>query len=308
MSPPSPLAHAVRCSATACMPSWLEGGGGLGPTSLGCEAAPLRLRAAALAALCAALLTACPPSPGYAPPPGVPRRVVLARPRGAGGAQHAPWHSSAAPPNVLTLLVELVQVLKALLVGAGTDCTKCFDLIPQAISMALMEGQGIDEGIMRAFRGMYVELKRMFKIKGCRGAWWAATNGVLQGCPLSVIVINAITTTWKLIIDDVERLVVVTTEEMPPAPKEEELPSCYWSSYGAWTRYGSRDVYSLAAAGSKARSWMGNTNPRWTRTIGEPRNPREGQTTAGRGTYASGEGMGTRRAASNAHPSKHGAL
>ena len=46
-----------------------------------------------------------------------------------------------------------------------------------------------------------------------------------------VIGINALTTTWKRIIDDVGKPVVVTTKEMPPAPKEEELPSCYWTSY-----------------------------------------------------------------------------
>ena len=128
--------------------------------------------------------------------------------------------------------MELAQALKTPLVGAGTNYTKCFDPIPQAISMALMEEQGIDEGVLRAFSGMYRQLRRMFKIKGCLGAWWAATNGVLQGCPLSVIVINALTTTWKRIIDDVGRPVVVTTKEMPPAPKEEEIPSCYWTSYG----------------------------------------------------------------------------
>ena len=72
----------------------------------------------------------------------------------------------------------------------------------------------------------------MFKIKGCLGAWWAAINGVLQGCPLSVIVINALTTTWKRIIDNVKQPVTVTTKELLPAPKKEELPSCYWSSYG----------------------------------------------------------------------------
>ena len=35
--------------------------------------------------------------------------------------------------TVLTLLVELAQVLDAPLVGVGTAYTKCFDLIPQAI-------------------------------------------------------------------------------------------------------------------------------------------------------------------------------
>ena len=72
--------------------------------------------------------------------------------------------------TVLTLLVELAQVLNAPLVGAGTYYTKCFDLILRAISMALLELQGMYEGVLRAFRGMYGQLKHMFKIKGCLGA------------------------------------------------------------------------------------------------------------------------------------------
>ena len=48
-----------------------------------------------------------------------------------------------------------------------------------------------------------------------------------------MIVINAPTTTWKRIIDEVGKPVVVTTKEMLPALKEEELPLCCWTSYGA---------------------------------------------------------------------------
>ena len=97
------------------------------------------------------------------------------------------------------------------MVGAGTHYTKYVDLIPQAESMAVLEVREIDGGVLRAFRVTYLQLRRMFKIKGCPGAWWAATNGILQGCPLNVVVINAMT---------------VTTKEMPPRPKEEIIPSC----------------------------------------------------------------------------------
>ena len=64
--------------------------------------------------------------------------------------------------------------------------------------------QGKVEGVLCAFCRMYDQLTRMFKIKGCLGAWWAATNGVPQGCPLSAIVINALTTTWKHKTEDVK--------------------------------------------------------------------------------------------------------
>ena len=32
---------------------------------------------------------------------------------------------------------------------------------------------------------------------GCLGQWLKVTNGILQGCPLSVIFINILTTEWK---------------------------------------------------------------------------------------------------------------
>ena len=77
--------------------------------------------------------------------------------------------------------MELAQALKTPLVGAGTDYTKCFDLIPQAISMALMEEQGIDEGVLRAFSGMYRQLRHMFKIKGCLGPGGQPRMGCCTG-------------------------------------------------------------------------------------------------------------------------------
>ena len=143
----------------------------------------------------------------------------------------SPHKGALDAATVLTLLVEVAQALNTPLAGARTDCTIYFNLILQAIFMVARR-TGNRCGVLHAFRGMYSQLGWMFKIKGCLGAWWAATTGVLQGCPLTFIVIYALTTTWKPIIDDVKQPVKVTTKELPPAPKNEELPSCYWSSYG----------------------------------------------------------------------------
>ena len=71
-------------------------------------------------------------------------------------------------------------------------------------------------GILRALTGMYRQLRRAFKVSGCLGSWWRATNGILQGCPLSVILINLLTTVWKREIDEMRRHVVVTTRALPP--------------------------------------------------------------------------------------------
>ena len=39
---------------------------------------------------------------------------------------------------------------------------------------------------------MYAQLKRVFNVKGCLRSWVQATNGILQECPLSVIVSNVL--------------------------------------------------------------------------------------------------------------------
>ena len=53
---------------------------------------------------------------------------------------------------------------------------------------------------------MYGQLVRAFKL----GSWWKATNGILQGCPLSSILINALMGISKAEIDSLREQVVVT--------------------------------------------------------------------------------------------------
>ena len=86
--------------------------------------------------------------------------------------------------------------------------------------------------MLGAFRGMYQQMQRMFKINGCPGAWWRATNGILQACLLSVIVINALTTTWKRVIEDLRTPATIKTKALPPKHKEPQLPTCWWTRQG----------------------------------------------------------------------------
>jgi len=52
--------------------------------------------------------------------------------------------------SVLILPVELAQTIGAPLVRAGTDYTKCFNLSPRVISLAINEIHGIAKGTLRA--------------------------------------------------------------------------------------------------------------------------------------------------------------
>ena len=65
-----------------------------------------------------------------------------------------------------------------------------------------------------------MQLRRAFKVAGCLGAWWRATNGILHGhvgCPLSVILVNVLTTIWKWEADALQEQVCLATMALPPA-------------------------------------------------------------------------------------------
>ena len=101
--------------------------------------------------------------------------------------------------------------------GMSIDYVKCFDLIPQAVVLALALELGMDPGVARALGAMYKQLRQAFKVAGCLGAWWRATNGIPQGCPLSVILVNVLTTIWKWEVDALREQVCVATVALPPA-------------------------------------------------------------------------------------------
>ena len=96
------------------------------------------------------------------------------------------------------------------------DYIKCFDLIPQAVMLALALEPGMDPGACRALGAMYKQLRRAFKVAGALGLWWQATNGILQGCPLSVILVNVLTTIRKWEVECLRRQVCARTTALPP--------------------------------------------------------------------------------------------
>eukprot|EP00973_Karenia_brevis_P005462 744611-Karenia_brevis.AAC.1 len=60
---------------------------------------------------------------------------------------------------------------------------------------------GMDLSILKALRSMYANLRRRFKVCGCIGKEFIASNGLLQGCPISVILINALMAVWAHAIE-----------------------------------------------------------------------------------------------------------
>ena len=82
------------------------------------------------------------------------------------------------------------------LCGVLFDYAKCFDRVPQQLLFWVAEETGLHERLLRGMRSVYDGMRRRFKTGQGLGADWAATNGILQGCPLSVVALNLLVALW----------------------------------------------------------------------------------------------------------------
>ena len=112
-----------------------------------------------------------------------------------------PGRGSLDGAAVTQLLLELCRLRGWTVARMSIDYKKCFDLIPWAVVLLVAAELGMAPAVCRALGAMYRQLRRSFKIAGCLGLWWRATNGILQGCPLSVILVNVPMGIWKEEID-----------------------------------------------------------------------------------------------------------
>lgn len=87
------------------------------------------------------------------------------------------------------------------LCGAALDFSKAFDNIPIAIALRLLRELGLPDEILGPLTAMYANLERRFKIRGSVGEAFRATNGIMQGCPLSVLLLNAIVSVLTRVLE-----------------------------------------------------------------------------------------------------------
>ncbi|KAJ9435454.1 hypothetical protein DIPPA_12764, partial [Diplonema papillatum] len=78
------------------------------------------------------------------------------------------------------------------LYGVALDFRKCFDMVPREIVLRLAGDLGLHNRVLKPLRAIYRLLARRFKLPLGVGREFSVTNGILQGCPVSVILINAL--------------------------------------------------------------------------------------------------------------------
>ena len=111
-----------------------------------------------------------------------------------------PKHGADDAYRKTALVIERALLTGKPIHGVLLDIKKCFDSIPWSIAFGLLEDMGLDKKVTRPLQHMYLNLKRHMKIHGTAGEDFQATNGILQGCALSVIVLNAVVAVWDKVM------------------------------------------------------------------------------------------------------------
>ena len=76
--------------------------------------------------------------------------------------------------------------------GLQFDFAKCFDSIPYTVIWSALRHYGCDSALVDLLSHLYSNISRCFRYAGCLGSFWFATNGLLQGDPLSVVILNCV--------------------------------------------------------------------------------------------------------------------
>eukprot|EP01061_Rhynchopus_euleeides_P032944 TRINITY_DN5492_c0_g1_i3.p1 TRINITY_DN5492_c0_g1~~TRINITY_DN5492_c0_g1_i3.p1 ORF type:complete len:953 (-),score=132.75 TRINITY_DN5492_c0_g1_i3:831-3539(-) len=109
------------------------------------------------------------------------------------GAEDVYWHLAA--------LIEQATQTGRPLYGVALDFKKCFDTVPIDITFRLAGELGFNPAVLGTLRAAYAGMQRHFRVSGTIGEGFLPTNGIMQGCPISVVLINVLISVWVRMAD-----------------------------------------------------------------------------------------------------------
>jgi exonuclease III len=80
--------------------------------------------------------------------------------------------------------------------GLSYDMRKCFDTIPVCLVLQIFNHRGADDNVVRAMTGFYQQHQKFFRVDGAYSKAYRPHNGIIQGCPLSMLLLTSLITTW----------------------------------------------------------------------------------------------------------------
>ena len=80
--------------------------------------------------------------------------------------------------------------------GISYDMKKCFDSIPVNLVLQVFNFRGADSKIFKALDGFYKHHEKFFRLEGAYTTAFRPSNGIVQGCPLSMLLLTCLISTW----------------------------------------------------------------------------------------------------------------
>ena len=80
--------------------------------------------------------------------------------------------------------------------GVSFDLAKCFDSVPIALALDVLQFRGAPPAIVKCVRSFYQHHTKFFKLDGHYMTQFKPTNGLVQGCPLSMLIVSALVSSW----------------------------------------------------------------------------------------------------------------
>ena len=98
-------------------------------------------------------------------------------------------HGARAKHSTVNALARISMVLERAILE-DKPMSKAFVNIPIEVTFSVCSAAGMDNRLHQGLKGMCERMKRQFNIGGYFGCEFQDTNGLLQGCPLSVMLLN----------------------------------------------------------------------------------------------------------------------
>jgi hypothetical protein len=125
------------------------------------------------------------------------------------------WHLSWCPDELkggiagretvdayyqVALEIEHANFTNSPLFGILFDYQKCFDNVAWSIERGILRDLGLPMPILNSMMAFNENINRRFKLGSSVGPKFGNTNSICQGCPLAILRINSLITTWVHVI------------------------------------------------------------------------------------------------------------
>ena len=110
-------------------------------------------------------------------------------------------HSTVDALMRVSLFFEEAIQNKSPAFGIAVDLSKAFDNVPIQITFEVCKKLGMHPKLLTALQGIYSQMQRRFRLGGYIGQVFKDTNGILQGCPLSVMLLNALMAVLSAVLE-----------------------------------------------------------------------------------------------------------